>query len=64
MKNEKTYKREVAIAMFVFLAGLFVWGVYDAEAKDSARFLTLPIFGFGGAAFALDWRTKQGGPNA
>lgn len=62
MENKKkTYKREVAIVMFVFLAALTVWGVYDPEAKDASRFFALPIFGFGGAAFALDWRTKQGG---
>lgn len=55
----KTYKREVAVAMLLFLAGMFVWGIYEETAHESAKFLTLPIFGFAGAAYALDWRSKQ-----
>jgi hypothetical protein len=57
---DKTYKREVAIAMFTFLGGMFVWGVYRTEAMQAAQFLTLPVFTFGGAAFALDAVFKQG----
>lgn len=59
-KLTKTYKREVAGAMLLFLAALFIWGVYEPTANENAKFLTLPIFGFAGGAWALDWRTKQG----
>lgn len=60
MNPQKTYKREVAVAMLLFLGGLFVWGVGEPEAKQAAQFLTLPIFSFAGAAFALDAVFKQG----
>jgi hypothetical protein len=59
-KALKTYKRETAAVMFVFLGYMFVWGVSTPEAKQIAEFLTLPIFTFGGAAFALDAVFKQG----
>ncbi len=55
----KTYKRELAILMLAFLAGLVVWGIYNSEARDAARFLTLPIFTFAGGAFGLDALAKQ-----
>jgi len=57
----KTYKREIALVMLVGLAGLFVWGVFNPEAKQVAEFLTMPIFTFAGGAFALDSAFKQGG---
>ena len=56
----KTYKREVAGAMLVFLGGMFVWGVGSEVATEAARFLTLPIFTFAGGAFAIDAVFKQG----
>lgn len=59
--TEKTYKREVAIAMLTFLGGMYVWGVYDEVAFEAAKFITFPVFGWSGAAFALDWKHKQGG---
>jgi hypothetical protein len=60
MNPDKTYKREVACFMFMFLGSMFVWGVHKPEAMQAAQFLTLPIFTFGGAAFALDAVFKQG----
>lgn len=60
MTPDKTYKRETAAAMFVFLGGMFIWGVFRVEAMQAAQFLTLPIFTFGGAAFAMDAVFKQG----
>lgn len=56
----KTYKREVAGAMLVFLGGLFVWGVWVPEAAQAATYLTLPIFTFAAGAFAIDAVFKQG----
>lgn len=55
----KTYKREVAGAMLLYLGVMFAVGVSNEQAMQAAEFLTLPIFGFAGAAFALDWRAKQ-----
>lgn len=58
---QKTYKREVGLTLLVFLVATHVWGVFNAEAKDMARFMTLPVFTFAGAAFGLDALFKQGG---
>lgn len=60
MINQKTYKREVAGAMLVALFGFFTWGVFVAEAKQIAEFLTLPVFTFAAGAFAIDAVFKQG----
>jgi hypothetical protein len=62
MENQKTYKREVAVALMLFLMGMFVWGVIEdsGKAMQVAEFLTLPIFTFLGGAFALDAVFKQG----
>ena len=55
----KTYKREAAIAMLVFLGALFVTSVFYVEARQAAEFLTTPIFLFAGAAFGVDAYAKQ-----
>jgi hypothetical protein len=63
MNTSKTYKREVAGGMLLFLAGLFVWSIIDpgSPAKDVAEYLTWPIFSFAGGAWALDVMIKKGG---
>lgn len=50
----KTYKRELAVA-------LFVWLGYIVETKDGALVETLAwlVFAFGAAAFGLDAAAKQ-----
>jgi len=58
--TKKTYKREVAGVLMLFLMGFFVWGVWDPRAQQAAEFLTLPVFTFAGGAFALDSVFKQG----
>lgn len=60
--ESKTYKREVAGVLLVFLMAMFVWAVIDTtgRAMQIAEFLTLPIFTFAGGAFALDSVFKQG----
>lgn len=58
--RDKTFKREMAVVQFIFLGGLFVWGVKEPAAMQAAQFLTLPVFTFGGAAFAMDAVFKQG----
>lgn len=61
MTTEKTYKREVAVFMLTWLAGMTIWGIYEPQAAQAAEFFALPIFTFAGAAFALDAAFKQGG---
>lgn len=55
-KKTKSYKREVA-----FL--LFVWLVYLVETKEPelVQILTFPIFTFGALAFGLQWYAPNGG---
>lgn len=50
----KTYKRELSVA-------LLVWLVYLVEVKDATiiEVLVWPIFAFAGAAFGLDSYSKQ-----
>lgn len=57
--QSKTYKRELATGMLVFLGAFFLWGVENAQAAEAARYLTLPIFTFAGGAFGLDAWAKQ-----
>ena len=60
-KEPKTYKREVALVMLTFWAGMSIWGVWEPEAKQAFEFITLPVFTFAGGAFAIDAAIKQGG---
>jgi len=58
----KTYKRETAAALLAYLGVMFVWGVFRGEAMEAARYLTLPVFTFAGAAFGFDaWAKQMGG---
>lgn len=52
----KTYKRELAI-------GLLVWLVYIVETKDASiiEVLVWPIFTFAALAFGMDWFGKSNG---
>ena len=54
--KEKTYKRELA-----FL--LFVWLVYLVETKEPelVQILAFPIFTFGALSFGLQWYAPNGG---
>ena len=58
-EREKTYKREIAVALLAYLLGFFLWGVFEPEAGEAARFLTLPVFTFAAGAFGLDALAKQ-----
>lgn len=55
----KTYKREAAAVMLLFLSVLFVWGVWEPRAAEAAQYLTTPVFLFAGAAFGVDAYAKQ-----
>ena len=52
----KTYKREIAILLFIWLA-------YIVETKDVnvIEILVWPIFTFSALAFGMDWFGKSGG---
>lgn len=56
---EKTYKREVAIAMLAFIGVFHVLGMWWPEAVQVAEYLTTPVFIFAGAAFGMDAYVKQ-----
>jgi hypothetical protein len=51
----KTYKREIAVALLIWLA-------YVVEVKDAniVEVLVWPIFTFVALAFGLDWWNKSG----
>lgn len=58
---QKTFKRETAGVMLLFLGGLFITGIIGNEqAARAAEFLTLPIFTFAAGAFGIDAFLKQG----
>lgn len=61
MDTQKTYKREVAVGMLLFLAGLFLAGIIFPEtlAIEAAKFLTTPIMLFASGAYGLDALAKQ-----
>ena len=59
MTIRKTFKREIAVALLLWLA-------YVVEVKDVSivEVLVWPIFAFLGAAFGLDaWGKQLGGKN-
>jgi hypothetical protein len=56
---EKTYKREVSMAMLIFVAVFHVLGMWIPEAVQVAEYLTTPVFIFAGAAFGMDAYSKQ-----
>lgn len=56
----KTYKREVAMVLLMWIIGMSVWGVWEPQAAQAAQFFTLPVFTFAGGAFAIDAAFKQG----
>lgn len=59
-KKPKTYKREIAGCMLAFLSVVWMIGIGGNElAFEAGKFLTFPLLGWSGAAFALDWKAKQ-----
>ena len=59
MENQKTYKREVAFSMLVFLVVLFMWGVLgNPTALIAANTLVFPVFALVTAAFGYDAHLK------
>jgi hypothetical protein len=59
VEKEKTYKRETALGMLVFLACLMIYGIYNEQAFEVGKHLSAPIFLFAAGAFAIDAYSKQ-----
>ena len=55
MARAKTYKREVAVALLIWLA-------YVVEMKDAnvVEVIIWPVFTFAALAFGIDWWGKSG----
>ena len=51
---KKTYKREVAIGLLIFLGY-----VVETKGSEIVELLVWPVFTFAGLAFGLDWGYKQ-----
>jgi hypothetical protein len=60
-EKPKTYKRELALAVLLFWAGLIVWGTADPStgAQETGRAITMPVFLLVAGAFGLDAAFKQ-----
>ncbi len=56
---KKTYKREVAGGMLIFLAGMSTTGMIYPGALAVAETLVTPIFLFAGGAFGMDAYASQ-----
>lgn len=51
---KKTYKRELAIGLLIFLGY-----VVETKGAEIVELLVWPVFTFAGLAFGLDWGYKQ-----
>lgn len=56
---EKTYKREVAVAMLLYYFGMLTASLWYPEAGKAAEAVKFPAFTFAAGAFALDATAKQ-----
>lgn len=61
VKREKTYKREVSIALFaVFFFFVFHAVFFDnSRSMEMVKLLVTPIFLFAGGAYSIDSASKQ-----
>lgn len=58
-KAQKTFKREIAYAMLIYLALFYLWGVWNETALGIAKYLTQPVFLYTAGAMTLDASAKQ-----
>jgi len=58
MKPKKTFKREVAFLLLLWLA----W-ITETKDVDTLKVLVWPVFTFAALSFGLDWFGKSGAPN-
>lgn len=57
--KQKTWKREVALGMLVFLGTFYVTSVFSPAALSVAEMMQWPLMAFVTAAFGLDAIAKQ-----
>lgn len=61
--DRKTYKREVAAALLVFTGVIAVWAATPEgdvnPALEVLKVIIWPVFLFAGAAWGMEWATKQ-----
>lgn len=62
--DRKSYKREVSVAMLIFLGSMFVWGAGwdNRTATDSAMFLAPFVFLFSAGAYGIEGMRQLSGP--
>ncbi len=56
--QQKTFKREIAPALALFLC-FIAWKASDAEPVETLKVIIWPIMLFVGAAFGMQWASKQ-----
>lgn len=56
--TEKTFKRELAALLTLFLC-FIAWKAAEAEPVETLKVLIWPIMLFVGAAFGMQWASKQ-----
>lgn len=54
----KTWKREVASVLLVF-TGFIVWQAAQADPIEALKVIIWPVFIFSGAAWGMEWASKQ-----
>ena len=52
--TQKTYKREVAVALLAVYFGLLSYGIYEPGAATAAAEIKAYVFSFVGGAFLAD----------
>ena len=57
MAERKTYKREMAVAVFLF----FIITIYTGVDNELVKTLTWPTYTIMALAFGVDWWGKSGG---
>jgi len=55
-KKSKTYKRELAVALFLWLGYLV-----ETKEPELVQILAFPVFTFGALSFGLSWYAPNGG---
>lgn len=58
--REKTFKREIAACLAIFLC-FIAWKAASAEPVETLKVIIWPIMLFVGAAFGMQWASKQTG---
>jgi len=56
--TEKTFKRELAALLVLFLC-FIAWKASEADPVETLKVLIWPIMLFVGAAFGMQWASKQ-----